>query len=144
MESHREKPPKPLYPSIRTKRWDDPIEPGDGHRLLVTRYRPRGLSKADETWDAWNPNLGPSKQLHASVYGKRGLMQIPWTGYRAAYLREMIAQCATISDLAQRVLNGEQITLLCSSACTRESRCHRSVLKALIEAEMSRLSGKQD
>jgi hypothetical protein len=32
---------------------------------------------------------------------------------------------------------GETITLLCSSACTRESRCHRSLLKELIERRLS-------
>ncbi len=31
---------------IRTKRWNDPRDPGDGFRLLVCRYRPRGLRKA--------------------------------------------------------------------------------------------------
>jgi hypothetical protein len=36
--------------------------------------------------------------------------------------------------LARRSQAGETITLLCSSACTRESRCHRSLLKELIDA----------
>ena len=31
---------------IKTRRWDDPKEDDDGFRLLVTRYRPRGLPKA--------------------------------------------------------------------------------------------------
>ena len=34
--------------------------------------------------------------------------------------------------LVMEFVAGETITLLCSSACTRESRCHRSVLKQLI------------
>src|SRR4051812_30243654 len=42
--------------TIKTKRWDDPKVPDDGHRLLVCRYRPRGVAKADETWDAWDPH----------------------------------------------------------------------------------------
>jgi len=37
---------------VRTKRWNDPREPDDGFRLLVCRYRPRGLLKGDETCDA--------------------------------------------------------------------------------------------
>src|SRR5690349_14999935 len=120
---------------ILTKRWDDPVSSEDGYRLLITRYRPRGLPKSGETWNAWNPNLGPSKALHAAAYGKNGL-QISWDVYRAAYLREMKSQSAAIIVLAARIKAGETITLLCSSQCTRESRCHRSLLKELIEKQM--------
>ena len=122
---------------IRTKRWDDLVEPDDGFRLLVCRYRPRGLAKADETWDAWEPALGPSVALHAAAYGK-GVLQIPWATYRVKYLTEMRQQRERIAELARRVAGGESITLLCSSACDRESRCHRSLLKELIENEMKR------
>jgi len=45
----------------------------------------------------------------------------------------MRTQGGAIADLARRVARGETITLLCSSACVREDRCHRSLLKALIE-----------
>lgn len=123
--------------TIHTRRWDDPKGAEDGTRLLICRYRPRGLAKADETWDAWLPNLGPSKELHAAAYGKNA-PAIPWQQYRAAYLKEMLAQREKIAELAKRVHGGETITLLCSSACDRESRCHRSLLKALIEAEMEK------
>ena len=117
---------------VRTKRWNDPAEPDDGFRLLVTRYRPRGVQKADETWDAWEPDLGPSVELHAAAYGK-GVLEIPWPTYRSRYLLEMRKQKAKIEEWARRVAAGEQVTLLCSSACVRESRCHRSILKELIE-----------
>ena len=50
---------------IKTKRWNDPREPDDGYRILITRYRPRGLPKGQETWDAWIPGLGPSRELLA-------------------------------------------------------------------------------
>ena len=121
-----------------TKRYDDPAYVQDGFRLLITRYRPRGLPKSAETWNAWNPNLGPSKELHAAAYGKNGL-QISWDTYRAAYLREMKSQQAAIAELAARIKAGETITLLCSSQCTRESRCHRSLLKELIEVTAAAL-----
>jgi uncharacterized protein YeaO (DUF488 family) len=120
---------------IKTRRWNDPAEPDDGLRVLVCRYRPRGVKKADETWDVWMPHLGPSPELHAAVYGK-GRTPLQWGGYRSAYLLEMRQQKPAIQQLAQRVAAGETITLLCSSACEQESRCHRSLLKALIEAEM--------
>jgi uncharacterized protein YeaO (DUF488 family) len=118
---------------IKTKRWDDPAEADDGYRLLVTRYRPRGVAKADETWDAWDKELGPSVELHAAAYGKGGRLTLTWDIYRQRYLKEMLAQKEKIKALADRVRAGETITLLCSSQCVREDRCHRSLLKALIE-----------
>src|SRR4051812_32580671 len=124
---------------IKTKRWDDPREGDDGFRLLITRYRPRALPKQDETWDAWSKDLGPSVDLHAAVYGKRGL-SIDWQTYRRRYLQEMKSQTAAIEDLAARVAAGETITLLCSSQCVRESRCHRSLLRNLIEKRGEKLA----
>lgn len=123
--------------TIQTRRWNDPPLPNEGHRLLVTRYRPRGVSKADEPWDAWEPNLGPSVALHAAAYGK-GVLMIPWATYRVRYLTEMRQQKPRIEELAQRVAAGENLTLLCSAQCDRESRCHRSLLKELIEAAIGR------
>jgi uncharacterized protein YeaO (DUF488 family) len=118
---------------IKTKRWNDPIEPDDGYRLLICRYRPRGVSKDEEIWNAWDPSMGPSKELHAAVYTTTS-SPLGWAQYRQKYLVEMRARKPSIEALAARVKNGETITLLCSSACTRESRCHRSLLAELIQA----------
>jgi uncharacterized protein YeaO (DUF488 family) len=89
---------------IKTKRWNDPAEPSDGTRILITRYRPRGLPKS-ETWNE----------------------------YRIRYLKEMREQKTAIEVLAKRSKAGETITLLCSKDCVQEARCHRSLLKELIE-----------
>ena len=123
---------------IRTRRWNDPREPDDGFRLLVCRYRPRALPKKDETWDKWNKDLGPSRELHAAFYGKHGA-PIGWDEYRRRYLEEMKEQTDAISELARRVTAGETITLLCSSACEDALRCHRVLLRELIEKEAARL-----
>jgi uncharacterized protein YeaO (DUF488 family) len=122
---------------VFTKRWDDPADPSDGFRLLITRYRPRALPKADETWNAWIPELGPSVALHAAAYGKHG-PAISWSLYRQRYLLEMKSQADKVQQLTDRVARGETITLLCSSACTVERRCHRSLLKELIESRARR------
>jgi uncharacterized protein YeaO (DUF488 family) len=121
---------------VKTRRWDDPAEADDGFRLLVTRCRPRGLRKEDETWDEWRPALGPSKELHRAVYPRSGT-PIPWPQYRRRYLEEQRGNKAAIEELARRVGAGQTITLLCSSACVREARCHRSILRELIEAAAS-------
>jgi uncharacterized protein YeaO (DUF488 family) len=123
---------------IKTRRWDDPAGDEEGCKILVTRYRPRGVAKSAETWDAWMPDLGPSVQLHAAAYGK-GVLKNPWAIYRTRYLLEMRVQKTAIDELARRFATGEQLTLLCSSACERESRCHRSLLKELIEARAAEM-----
>lgn len=124
---------------IRTKRWDDPIDPDDGLRLLICRYRPRGVAREAETWDAWEPKLAPSRDLHAAAYGKKGA-RLSWDSYCKLYQEEMRVRRDLIDQLAGRVAAGETLTLLCSSACERESRCHRSPLKALIERRLAMVS----
>jgi uncharacterized protein YeaO (DUF488 family) len=123
---------------IRTRRWNDPRKRGDGFRLLICRYRPRALPKKDETWDAWCPDLGPSRQLHADFYGKNG-PPISWEEYHRRYLEEMQAQTELIDELAQLLAEGKTVTLLCSSACEDAAHCHRTLLKELIEARVNEL-----
>ena len=120
---------------IKTRRWNDPAKRGEGYRLLICRYRPRGVRKEDETWDGWCPDLGPSRELHADYYGKHG-DPIGWGEYRKRYLKEMDDQRELIDELAAMAAEGKRITLLCSSACTDPARCHRTLLKELIEARV--------
>jgi uncharacterized protein YeaO (DUF488 family) len=122
---------------IKTKRWNDPKEGDDGSRLLVCRYRPRGVRREDETWDSWLPQLGPSKELHAAVYGKHG-SPISWDEYAARYLEEMKSQTFWIKALHDRAKRGETLTLLCSSACEDPERCHRTLLRDLIQRVVDR------
>ncbi len=119
---------------LKTKRWDDPIEPDDGLRVLVCRYRPRGVRKEDEAWDVWTPNLGPSRELHAAYYGKTGA-PISWEEYERRYLEEVKSARVFIRSLADRLRRGERVTLLCSSACVDPARCHRTLLGAIVERE---------
>jgi uncharacterized protein YeaO (DUF488 family) len=107
---------------VRTKRWNDPVSADDGFRLLICRYRPRGVPKLGEPWDAWCNALAPSKELHAARYGKTG----------AAI--DFAARRYWIESFAERVRAGETLTLLCSSACEDAAACHRTLVQGLIEA----------
>jgi uncharacterized protein YeaO (DUF488 family) len=124
---------------IRTRRWNDPPAGDDGFRVLVCRYRPRGVPAAREPWHEWWPELGPSRELHAAYWGKAGA-PITFQQYRPRYHAEMQApaQVFRIRALADRAAAGETVTLLCSSACTDPERCHRTLLARLIEAAVSR------
>jgi len=48
---------------IKTKRiYDDPAK-NDGHRILVDRVWPRGVSKEDARLDDWPKEIAPSDEL---------------------------------------------------------------------------------
>jgi uncharacterized protein YeaO (DUF488 family) len=119
--------------ALRTRRWNDPPEPGDGLRVLVCRYRPRGVRHGDETWDEWWKELGPSPALHAAFYGRDGA-PIDLATYRRRYLAELADDPGRfyLRALRERLAAGEPITLLCSSACIDEARCHRAILRDLV------------
>lgn len=127
---------------VHTRRWDDPAHPGEGTRILVCRFRPRGLRKQDETWDEWWRDLGPSDALHAAAYGK-GQPAIAFDEYRRRYLDEIDQNPgrARLRELRARVDAGERVTLLCSSSCVDEARCHRTILRALLLGADVRGSG---
>lgn len=118
---------------IKTKRWNARAEADDGYRVLVCRYRPRGLPKAKETWDIWLRDLGPSTELFDSYFGKKGKAPIPLSDYLARYEVEMESQQAKIAELAARADAGETVTLLCSKDCILPEACHRTTLAKLIE-----------
>lgn len=118
---------------IRTKRWNDLLEPADGYRLLVCRYRPRGVPREGEPWDAWCNALSPSVELHAAAYGKSGEEPLPWPEYTRRFLDEMSRQRYWLDSFASRIRAGETITLLCSSACVDPARCHRTLVAKLLE-----------
>jgi len=109
---------------IRTKRIYDPPSPEDGYRLLVMRMWPRGVVKA--AVDAWEKDLGPSRDLLTSF--RAG--QLGWEELATRYREEMSGRgglLASYRDLARR----QTITLLCS--CHDEARCHRTLLKEILE-----------
>ncbi len=116
--------------SIKIKRWCHKSEVDDGFRILICRYRPRGLLKRNETWHIWLSQLAPSRELHAKAYGKHGQAPLMWEQYVIRYHREQENRetQSIIECLAYIVQSGLNITLLCSSACVMESRCHRSLL----------------
>ena len=125
---------------VKTRRWNDTPGTEEGFRLLVTRYRPRALPKAEETWDAWWKELGPSPALFDAVYGK-GQPAIAWEEYARRYREEMQESTPRqkLTWLAQSVARGEPLTLLCSALCTDENRCHRTVLRELLLEEVAKL-----
>lgn len=49
--------------AVRVRRGYDPPDPADGHRVLVDRLWPRGLSKNAAAVDEWVKAVAPSDEL---------------------------------------------------------------------------------
>ena len=127
--------------ALRTKSVHTPIEAHDGLRILVARYRGRGLPK--DRYHVWMANLGPSERLL-----KRFLSgALSWNAYKRAYLAELF-QAAELDAhnpliknhgqkftlrLIKELSRRQPITLLCHCA-EAEQHCHRHLLRALIES----------
>lgn len=125
---------------LKTKSVHSPIEKADGLRLLVARFRGRGMPA--DRYDVWMANLGPSeKLLKAMIAGK-----ITWAEFSRRYRKEMFAPAATDQDnvtiknhgqkftlrLVARLAGKENVTLLCHCA-EDTTQCHRFLLQKLIE-----------
>lgn len=107
---------------LKTKRIYEPPERGDGTRILVMRFWPRGIRRA--LVDEWNRDLAPSRELVLEF--KRG--GLPWKEYARRYWQEISAESV---DLLRRRALRETLTLLCS--CEDESKCHRGLLKSALK-----------
>jgi uncharacterized protein YeaO (DUF488 family) len=107
---------------VATKRVYDPPEAGDGTRVLIMRYWPRGIRK--DKVDVWLRELGPViPLLRAFLDG-----EITWKQYRPRYLTglqrpEAQQALAEVRRLARR----GRVTLLCG--CADPRRCHRTLLQ---------------
>ena len=119
---------------LRTKSVYDPPAPGDGYRVLATRYWPRGVPRAAA--DEYVRALAPSEELLRSFKDGR----IDWWTFRKRYLDEMKAAepQAELRRLAALAAN-RPVTLIC--VCKEESRCHRSLLKELVAGGSARTGG---
>mgnify|MGYP001186605444 CR=1 FL=1 len=112
--------------TIFTKRVYDNLD-ADGYRLLEMRMWPRGVRK--ERVDGWDRGLAPSRTLLTAF--KCG--QIDWTQYALRFTLEMKRRPDSIKSIARlrECAKGSIVTVLCS--CKNESRCHRTLLKDLVE-----------
>ena len=87
---------------IRVKRIYEPPAPGDGHRVLVDRLWPRGISRERARLDAWERELAPSAEL------RRWFGHDPsrFEEFRRRYVAELRHQRPRIADLRRRARRG--------------------------------------
>lgn len=125
---------------LKTKSVGTEAEDGDGLRLLVTRFRGRGLPAS--RYDVWMPALGPSEQLLKALLAGR----IDWKTFTKRYRDELYLdgpideRSATIKNHGQKstlrlikaLAARQNVTLMCH--CDEDAtQCHRFILAKEIE-----------
>ncbi len=96
-------------PTLKTKRVYEPAAAEDGHRILVDRVWPRGLTKSAVRVDAWRKDLAPSEGL------RKWFAHDPskWDEFRRRYRDELrkSGKWADVQGLADRA-EKENVTLV--------------------------------
>jgi len=106
---------------------------GEGLRIGTVRRPPRGVPKseyASKNWyDVWFPNLAPSVEIvKLALHAKT---QREWGAFVKKYRAEMVtSDNARTLDLLAALSHKADFSVGCY--CAEESRCHRSVLRALL------------
>jgi uncharacterized protein YeaO (DUF488 family) len=127
--------------AIRVVRLGGPRARDEGTRLGTVRRPPRGVPKskfASGNWyDVWFPNLAPSLEtmkLGLSAKTDKQLLSF-FRKYRAEMARP---ENARVLDVLAALSHHADFSVGCY--CTDESRCHRSVLRALLEERRAEVS----
>lgn len=112
---------------LRIKRIYDAPARGDGHRVLVDRLWPRGISKRRAKLDEWLPELAPSAELRKWF----GHDPARWQEFRERYRAELDRKAALTAGIRHRALD-QPVTLLYSARDPLHNQA--VVLKQFIEA----------
>lgn len=121
--------------AIRIVRLGSRRAPDEGLRIGTVRRPPRGVPKTEyaarDLYDLWFPNLAPSEALlkeSAPAADERS-----WHTFERHFLAEMKAPGAS-RDLDLLAALSHQTNFAIGCYCEDESRCHRSILRALLAA----------
>ena len=107
---------------------------GEGLRIGTVRRPPRGVPKtefASGNWyDVWYPNLAPS--LETMKLGQSVESDKEWAAFSKKYRAEMNEPDARRNlDLLAALSHQANFSMGCY--CENEARCHRSLLRDLLE-----------
>lgn len=105
------------------------------------RRPPRGVRKEDyaakNIYDVWFPNLSPSESLLKEALPRD---EKTWKQFRRRFLAEMKVPGARRDlDLIAALSHHTNLSIGCY--CGDESRCHRSILRELLEKLDADISG---
>jgi len=121
--------------TVRIVRLGSDRSPHEGLRIGTVRRPPRGVKKSEyaskDFYDVWLPTLAPSAGLVKLAQGAKSGRE--WDRFMRKYRAEMASpgNRATL-DLLAALSHQTDFSVGCY--CSEESRCHRSVLRALLLA----------
>lgn len=120
--------------AIHVVRLGSPRTPGEGLRLGTVRRPPRGVPKSEHAsrdfYDVWLPDLAPSEKLVKEAL--QATDEAEWRRFERRYRAEM-KRPEAVRLLTLLAALSRQASLSVGCYCEDEARCHRSVLKALLE-----------
>lgn len=107
---------------------------GEGLRIGTVRRPPRGVPKAEfarrDFYDVWLPLLAPSDALVKA--GLTATDDRSWASFARKYRAEMgKGDAARALDLLAALSHSADFAAGCY--CENEARCHRSILRSLLE-----------
>lgn len=111
---------------IRIKRIYDPPSPGDGHRVLVDRLWPRGVSKERATLDGWAKEIAPSHELRRWYHAQ----ERPFEEFAERYRAELDGRDEDLAEL-RALARSQTVTLLTTAHDVEHSNA--SVLAGLLD-----------
>jgi uncharacterized protein YeaO (DUF488 family) len=120
--------------AVRVVRLGSDRAKGEGLRIGTVRRPPRGVPKeryAAENWyDVWLPNLAPSQELVKEAQGAG--TDAEWRAFVRKYRTEM-GRPEAKHLLALLAALSRETSFSVGCYCEDEGRCHRSVLRELLE-----------
>ena len=119
---------------VRIVRLGSPRLPDEGLRLGSVRRPPRGVPKAEfaarDYYDLWLPLLSPSAALMKA--GRAAEDDAEWAAFARAFRAEMKTPGPSqMLDLLASLSHCASFSVGCY--CELESRCHRSLLRELLQ-----------
>lgn len=126
--------------AIRIVQLGSPRETDEGLRLGTVRRPPRGVPKADYArknfYDVWLPVLSPSPEL--MKLGRSARDDKSWALFTRKFRAEMSRpEASRILELLAALSRQTQLSVGCY--CEDEKRCHRSILRELLEEHRAEL-----
>jgi uncharacterized protein YeaO (DUF488 family) len=120
--------------SVRVVRLGTARTPGEGLRIGTVRRPPRGVRKEDyagrDYFDVWLPELAPSAPVVKWALS-RPFTPTRWAAYERRYRGEMRRPAAQrLIALLAALSARTSVSIGCY--CEDETRCHRSILRALL------------
>jgi uncharacterized protein YeaO (DUF488 family) len=120
--------------AIRIVRLGTPRAPDEGLRIGTVRRPPRGVPKADfakrDFYDVWYPVLAPTQELVTAALHAESDKE--WRAFVKKFKAEMAApEASRTLDLLAALSHQTNMSMGCY--CEDEARCHRSVLRELLE-----------